>query len=237
MGRRLTQRIVGTVTASIAITLAVVTPALSASANDAVPLPGVESAFSCSASASVWLEDDLCAQGMHFSASRPVHLMSQTYIDGKSDDPVGETDYWIAVAYDQNDQVLGTVVARPANDAWQLYPLDTRESFTVGIMTHPAADLVELRMTGGAFYAVENDTILGLNEPALTIAATPRPIADTQADIAAAHARSSGDGGAVPASSAGVVPVVGFAVFAAIVIGAFAVFSSHDRRGAVRTQN
>ncbi len=166
--------------------------------------------------------------------------MNQAYIDGKSSDPVGETDYWIAAAYDQNNQVLGTVAARPANDAWQLYPLDTRESFTVGIVTHPDADLVELRITGGAFYAVENDTIVGLNEPALTIAATPRPVADAQADITTAHARSSGGGGAVPATNAGVVPVIGFSIFAALVIGAFAAFSARDRRhgrGAVRAQS
>ncbi|MDY0827772.1 hypothetical protein SK224_01395 [Microbacterium sp. BG28] len=165
--------------------------------------------------------------------------MSQAYIDGKSDDPVGDTDYWIAAAYDQNSQVLGTVAARPANDAWQLYPLDTRESVTNGIVTHPAADLVELRMTGGAFYAVANDTIIGLNEPALTIAATPRPVADAQPDIAAAFARSSGGGGAVPATNAGTVPVIGFSVFAALIIGASAVFGACDRRGgrgAVRTQ-
>ncbi|WP_309735611.1 hypothetical protein [Microbacterium sp. SORGH_AS_0428] len=226
-------------TASIAITLAVVTPALSASADDTVPPVEVESAFSCSASASVWLEDDLCAQGIHFSAPRPVHLMSQGYIDGKSDNPVGDTDYWIAAAYSPNNEVLGTVAARPANDAWQLYPLDTRESFTTGIVTHPDAGLVELRMTGGAFYAVEYDTILGLNEPALTIAATPRPMADAQPDIAAAYARSSGAGGSVLATSAGLIPVIGFSVFAALVIGAFVVFSTRGRRaarGAVRLQ-
>lgn len=231
MRRRLTRRIVETVGASIALTLAVVTPSLSASANDAVPPPEVESAFSCSASASVWLEADLCTQSVHFNAPRPVHLMNQAYIDGKSDDPVGQTDYWIAAAYGPNDQVLGTVAARPANDAWQLYPLDTREPLTTSSVTHPAADLVELRMTGDAFYAVENGTLLGLNQSAMAVAATPRPIADAQPDIAAAFARSSGGGGAVPATSAAAVPVIGFSVFAALVIGAFAVFGGRTRRG------
>jgi len=232
MGRRLTRRIIGTVTASIALTLAVVTPALSASADDTVPPVEVESAFSCSAGPSVWLEDNLCAQGVHFSDPRPVHLMSQAYIDGKSDNPVGDTDYWIAAAYDPNNDVLGTVAARPANDAWQLYPLDTRESLTTGIVTHPDADLVELRMTGGAFYAVENNTILGLNEPALTIAATPRPIVDAQPDIAAAYARSSGGDGATQTSNAGIAPVIGFSVFAALVIGAFGFVAMHGHRRA-----
>ncbi len=234
MARRLTRRIFGTVTASVAIAMAVVMPRFSASANDAVPSPEVEAAFSCSAAGSVWLEG-LCAQGVHFSAPRPVHLMSQAYIDGRSGDPVGDIDHWIAAAYDENGGLLGTVSAQPTGDEWQFSSLDTRESFTTDIARHPAADLVELRMTGGAFFAVETGTILGLNEPARMIAATPRSVADAQRDIASAYDRSSGGGGALPGSSAGVAPVVGFSIFAAVVIGAFGLLAMRSDRSAKPT--
>ncbi|MDQ1131034.1 hypothetical protein [Microbacterium sp. SORGH_AS_0888] len=231
MRRGVLKRICGVVAVTSVAVLSILLPAAAASAagEGAVP-PDVQRAFSCDASATD-SASELCAGVGHFGDPRPVYRMNQAYIDGASDDPVGEIDSWIAVAYDSDGKAFGTSSAFSPDGAWKRYGIDTRASFTDAIVSHAGDSFVELRITGRQFYAVGEGTIVGLNEPAAEIAPEPRSITEAQPDIAAAWALSatSFTQNQLPEST-GAGPVIAVTVFGALVVGAFIFFVLREPR-------
>ncbi|MFT4211023.1 MAG: hypothetical protein QM626_04050 [Microbacterium sp.] len=199
--------------------------------DDAVAPLAVVAAFACATGASEIAA--ACAQAAGFGEPRPVYSISQAYVDGASENPLGTLDGWIAVAYDSEGAIIGTTVAEEQGDQWRLAGLDPRKDVAAGVAEHARDVFLQINMTGGAFYGFDGLNLLGLNEPARQIAAQPRSAIDARADVIAAFDRS--DTSSVAAENGSPVLVIVMAMLGIGVIIAFARLAS-DREGRVRTR-
>ncbi|MCC4909049.1 hypothetical protein [Microbacterium sp. cx-59] len=207
-----------------AATLVLVLPTDAVAYDDTAP-PDVVSAFDPSP------QDPDVPDVIRYSEPRPVHAVRQEYLQNTSVNPLGEVEEWIAVAYGNDDAPIGTTAASPDGDGWLLSPLDTRPDFTRLVENHLSGEFLELPMNGGAFYAVDGATLVGLNEPAREIAEQPRLASEARADIAEAYSRSSGQADRFEfGSSAYMLPAALLAILAAVAIGAFSVYLRRSTR-------